>query len=134
MKKRMKYKGLNPKQQKAIIEIIKGNCLTYKEIARKSCISTRTLHRWRNNAIFQEALEESADELRDLVLKTSGMVIEVNALSTSITRDAELLNFAYLGDRVAKLEKDMDETGHMNNEILKYLLQLMKEIEVLRNK
>ncbi|MFI5324177.1 MAG: phBC6A51 family helix-turn-helix protein, partial [Thermodesulfobacteriota bacterium] len=106
MNNKSKYHELSPKQQMAILEFIRGNSLSYTEMARKVGITQRTLYRWRHDPKFKEVLEQEAEELKDTVLKTSGMVVSVNALSASLTLDAELVNFAYMGERVYILETE----------------------------
>lgn len=125
MNNKSKYHELTPKQQMAILEFIRGNSLSYTEMARKVGITQRTLYRWRHDPKFKEVLEQEAEELKDTVLKTSGMVVSVNALSASLTHDAELVNFAYMGERVYKLETEQVKFRKM----LKLILDVLHQFE-----
>ncbi|MFI5324443.1 MAG: hypothetical protein ACHQ6U_13165, partial [Thermodesulfobacteriota bacterium] len=70
--------------------------------------------------------------LRVEVLNTSGMVVSVNALSTSLTRDAELVNFAYMGERVYKLETEQVKFKKMLKLILDVLHQFENNLSEIR--
>lgn len=106
--------------------------MSYKDIARRIGISPRTLHRWRQDAEFKKALELAVGELIGKVMETSGMVIEVNALSNSLVRDAELVNYAYMGERVDKLERDQSNLKEMLKDVVKVLKQLENDVTELR--
>ena len=123
MKKISEIEALSPKQQIGAMELLRGG-QTYKEISRKLGISTRTLYNWRQDDRFRQAVEQVTQELKGKVLETSGMVVELNALSNSLLKDVELTNYAYLGERLNTIENYHTEL----REIMKILVKALREL------
>ena len=53
------------------------------------------------------------------------MLVEINSLSNTLVKDAELVNFSYMGERISKLE----EFHREHREILRILVGVLHEID-----
>ena len=125
MKNKSALESLSPRQQKAVLEFLRGKNLSYKEIAGKVNVSTRTIYNWRHDVRFKEALEQTKRELKDKVIETTGSVIGVNMLSEPMFRELELVNSIYIRERLNKFEKYHTDLGA----VLKSLVEVIHELD-----
>ena len=125
MKNKSELESLSPKQQMAVLEFVRGKNLSYKAIAEKANVSTRTLYNWRKDTQFKKALEQATGEVQAKVVETTGSVIGVNMLSEPMFRDLELLNSMYIQKSLNKLEKRHTDLGV----VLKSLVEILYKIE-----
>ncbi len=125
MKKKSELESLIPKQQMAVLEFVRGKNLSYKEIAEKANVSTRTLYNWRKGVRFKKALEKAMSEVQAKAVETTGSVIGANMLSEPMFRDLEIVNSIYIRERLNKLEKHHTNLGA----VLKSLVEVIHELD-----
>jgi len=125
MKKKSELESLSPQQKMAVLEFIRGKNLSYKEIAEKVNVSTRTLFNWRQDVRFKKALEKAMSEVQAKAVETTGSVIGLSRLSEPMFRDLELVNSIYIQKSLNKLEKHHTDLGA----VLKSLVEVIHELD-----
>ena len=133
MKNKSELESLSPKQQKAVLEFIRGKNLSYKRIADKVNVSTRTLYNWRKKPQFNKVLEQAMREVKAKAVETTGSVIGVNMLSEPMFRELELVNSIYIRERLNKFEKYHKDLGVVLKSFVEAIHELDDGVQEIKN-
>ena len=85
-------KMLTPKQQQAVVELIKPMRRSYKEVAEVLGISSRCLYNWQQETEFQRALARAQAELKDRVYSSSEFDIQLHTLDKALETEIKILS------------------------------------------
>jgi transposase-like protein len=133
MKNKSELESLSPQQKMAVLEFVRGKNLSYKEIAEKVNVSTRTLYNWRQDSRFRKTLEQAMSEVQAKVVETTGFVIGVNMLSEPMFRDLELANSLYIRERLSKLEKYHSDFREIFRSLVEVIHELDDGVQEIKN-